>query len=227
MAATLFAVPASHPCAAVEAALRMKGVGYRRVDLPPPLHKPFQRALFGGPTVPGLRFEDGERVLGSRAILRALEARAPEPAIVSDDPRVEEAESWGERELQPLVRRLTWVALRRRPAAMVSYSVDARPPVPAPLVRVLAPGVVRTQAALNHAHRDVEGDRAALPRHLDRIDAWIADGTLGGERPNQADLQIGSSLRLALTLDEHAPAIDARPAGALARRWFPDYPGRA
>ena len=227
MPATLFAVPASHPCAAVEVALRMKRIPFRRVDWPPPMHKLTQRALFGGPTVPGLRFEDGERVLGSRRILRALDARVPEPRIVSDDPRVDEAEAWGDEVLQPLVRRLTWVALRRRPAAMVSYSVNARPPVPGPVVRVLAPGIVRSQAALNKAHRDVEGDRAALPGHLDRIDAWIAGGTLGGEHPNQADLQIGSSLRLALTIGEIAPQIDARPAGGLARRWFPDYPGSA
>jgi glutathione S-transferase len=39
------------------------------------------KALFGGRTVPGIRFEDGERVQGSRAILRALEQRAPEPAL--------------------------------------------------------------------------------------------------------------------------------------------------
>lgn len=227
MPATLFAVAASHPCAAVEVALRMKRIPFRRVDWPPPLHKVVQRALFPGGTVPGVRFDDGERVLGSGNILRALDARVPEPPIVSDDPRVVEAEAWGDDVLQKLVRRLTWVALKARPAAMVSYAVDARPPVPAPVVRALAPGVVRSQAAFNDAHRDVEGDRAALPGHLDRIDAWIADGTLGGERPNQADLQIGSSLRLALTLDEYAPQIDARPAGALARRWFPDYPGRA
>jgi hypothetical protein len=32
VAATLYAVPASHPCACVEHALRLKAILYRRVD---------------------------------------------------------------------------------------------------------------------------------------------------------------------------------------------------
>ena len=71
----------------------------------------------------------------------------------------------------------------------------------------------------------VRADLRALPGHLDRIDGWIADGTLGGAAVNAADLQIGSGLALLQTLEDVAPAIDARPAGALSRRLFPDYPG--
>jgi glutathione S-transferase len=81
VAATLFAVPASHPCAAVEKALQLKRVEYRRIDVPPVAHKPIQLALFGGGTVPGLVL-DGEKVLGSRAIIRALERHAPEPPLL-------------------------------------------------------------------------------------------------------------------------------------------------
>ena len=36
-------------------------------------------------------------------------------------------------------------------------------------------------------------DLAALPRQLERIDGWIGEGLLGGEQPNAADLQIGST----------------------------------
>src|SRR3954447_1752064 len=72
VAATLYAVPASHPCAAVERALELKGIAYRRVDLPPVAHKGIQQALFGGGTVPGLAL-DGRRILGSRPIIRALD----------------------------------------------------------------------------------------------------------------------------------------------------------
>ena len=39
-------------------------------------------------------------------------------------------------------------------------------------------------------------DLAALPGMLQRIDDWIADGVLGGEQLNAADLQIAASLRL-------------------------------
>jgi glutathione S-transferase len=140
---------------------------------------------------------------------------------------VDEAEAWGDEVLQPHVRRLVWVALRGNPAALVSYSAAARPPVPAPVARVLAPGVARMSAALNGAMKAEAADRAALPGHLDRVDGYIEAGVIGGETPNQADLQIGASLRLLLTISEHAPVLDARPAGRLARRWFPDYPGRA
>ena len=60
---------------------------------------------------------------------------------------------------------------------------------------------------------------------LQRIDDWIAEGVLGGEQLNAADLQIGTSLRLLMTLDDLAPALEQRPAGELALRVAPDYPG--
>ena len=121
MAATLYAVPASHPCAAVEKALQLKGIEYRRVDIPPVAHKAVQLALFGGGTVPGLVL-DGEKVLGSRKIMRALDDRVPEPRLLPADEKerksVELAEEWGDEVLQPLVRRVIWVgparARRRR-----------------------------------------------------------------------------------------------------------------
>ena len=60
---------------------------------------------------------------------------------------------------------------------------------------------------------------------LDRIDGWIADGVLGGDKPNAADLQIASSLRLLMVLGDLRPLVESRPAGALALRIFPDFPG--
>jgi glutathione S-transferase len=66
---------------------------------------------------------------------------------------------------------------------------------------------------------------AALPGHVDRVDAWIEDGVLGGEVPNAADLQIASSLRLILTIEDLVRFVDGRPAGELARRVFPTWPG--
>jgi glutathione S-transferase len=62
---------------------------------------------------------------------------------------------------------------------------------------------------------------------LQRIDDWIAEGVLGGEPPNAADLQIAASLRLAMTLDDLWPAIESRPAGQMALRAIPDFPGHA
>ena len=55
--------------------------------------------------MPGIEFDDGERVLGSRPIVRTLEHRAPEPPLLPLDARerrwVEEAEKWGDEVLQP------------------------------------------------------------------------------------------------------------------------------
>ncbi|MDQ3675265.1 MAG: hypothetical protein M3401_00450 [Actinomycetota bacterium] len=71
----------------------------------------------------------------------------------------------------------------------------------------------------------VRADMCALPGHLDRIDAWIAEGVLSAETPNAADLQIGSSLRLLLTIGDVRPLLARRPAEELAMRLFGDFPG--
>jgi len=47
---------------------------------------------------------------------------------------------------------------------------------------------------------------------------------LGGEQPNAADLQIGSSIRLLLTIGDVRPLIEGRPAESLTR-WFEPQPG--
>ena len=72
---------------------------------------------------------------------------------------------------------------------------------------------------------EVRADLLSLPYHLDRVDRWIGDGTLGGEQVTAADLQIAASVRLLLTFDDLAPMFDGRPASAHARRVVPDYPG--
>ena len=219
MPATLYALPASHPCAAIEEALRLKRLEYRRVDMIPVLAKPLQWRRFGRTTVPGVIFDDGERVLGSREIVRALEHRAPEPPLLPADgrerKRVEEAERWGDEVLQPLVRRLTWAALRRCTPAMMSYSARARLPVPQPVARLSSPLVAAAASRLNGAtDPDVRADLMNLDFHLDRADRWIEAGAFGGEQPNAADLQIGAGVALLLTLGDLAPRIDAGRSGA-------------
>ena len=232
MATTLYAIPASHPCATVELALRLKEVPYERIDLPPLVSRVVLRRRFGRGTVPAIVFEDGAHVVGSRAIVRELEARAPAPRLLppeGDERRapVERAEAWGDEVLQPLVRRLIWAALDRAPAAMPSYGAGARLPVPALAARLASPLVARAARRLNHAGDvDVRADLAHLGSHLWRVEEWMGEGTLGGEGPNAADLQIGASLRLMLTIEDIAARIDTRPAAALATRWFPDFPGR-
>jgi glutathione S-transferase len=230
MAVRLYTVPASHPSAAVERALQLKGADYERIELITALHKPIQRARFGGWSVPSVIFEDGTKVLGSRKIMRALDERYPQPPLfpADDEARahVERAEQWGDEVLQPLARRVTWAALKRAPQAIRSYLEGAKLPVPERMAMLSAPLVLRTAVRINGASdENVRADLTHLDSHLERADDWIADGVLGGEQATAADLQIGSSIRLMQTLGDLAPRLDARPVGELARRWFPDYPG--
>ena len=72
MPAKLYAIHGSHPSRAVARAMRMKGIDYKVVELVPPSQVVVQRLVFGGPTVPGVKFENGEKVQGSVPILRRL-----------------------------------------------------------------------------------------------------------------------------------------------------------
>ena len=230
MEGRLYVVHGSHPCDTVKRALELKGIPYKVVELPPPMHAPIQRLLFGARTVPGLRL-NGEKLSGSRRILHRLEELRPDPPLYPADPerraQVEEAERWGDEVIQPMARRFVWGAMRRRPDAMVSYSEHSRLPMPAPLIRLSAPLIIRGEWALNDvSEAAVRSDREALPGHLDRVDAWIEEGVLGGEPPNAADLQIAPTLRLMMTLEDLRPLIEERPAGQLALRLFPQTDGR-
>ena len=57
----LYVVHGSHPCAAVEKAMSIKGPSYDVTEWPPTLHAPMQLALFGARTVPALKL-DGEKI---------------------------------------------------------------------------------------------------------------------------------------------------------------------
>jgi glutathione S-transferase len=228
--ARLYVVHGSHPCATVQRALELKGVPFKVVELMPALHAALQRARFGQRTVPGITFESGEKVVGSRAILRRLEELAPEPPLLPDDrdlrARVQEAERWGDEVLQPMARRLTWLGLHRRPEAIVSFGEHSRLPVPDFMARMSAPMIVRVEWRLNDVSEGaVRDDLAALPGHLDRVDGWIAEGVLGGEQVNAADLQLAPTIRLMMVVGDARVLIEGRPAAELALRLFPQWDG--
>lgn len=230
MALKLYVVHGSHPCATVQRALELKGIDHDIVELPPPMHAALQRVRFGARTVPAVRFDDGEKLVGSRAILERIEQLAPEPPLLPADPQertaVLRAEEWGDQVFQPIARRLLWPALRRRPAAMPGYAEGSRIPLPALAVRAMAPVATRIEMRLNGADEGaVRADLLSLPGHLDRIDGWIAEGVIGGAAPNRADLQIAPTLRLLMTIGDVRPLIDGRPAADLALRLFPHVAG--
>ena len=104
----LHAVPPSHPCMTVAAALELKGLDYERIDFPHTERLERMEEIYGegNSTVPGLLIDD-EPVHGSRAILARLEAIEPTPTLYPSE-AVREAERWGDEELQDLGRRLPW-----------------------------------------------------------------------------------------------------------------------
>jgi len=230
VSARLYVIPASHPAIAAQLMLERKGIDYKRTDLMPVISKLALRAVgFPGTTVPALKIE-GARVQGSRQIARELERLVPEPSLFPADPErrvaVEEAERFGDEELQHPIRQLLWWSMKHDRSPLRSYSEGARLGLPIGLAVKTAAPIVALSARFNEASdENARAGLAALPGMLDRIDAWIAAGVLGGEEPNVADFQIAPSLGLAMTMDDLRPAIENRPAGALARRLVPDYPG--
>lgn len=242
MEVKLYTFPGSHPCECAEAALRLKRMDYRRVNLIPAFHKLVVRSHFGGTTVPALALGD-ERIVGSRAIVHRLDELVAEPRLLPEDPdlraRVEEAEAWGDEVLQPLVRRIAWAGLSRDPSAMLSYSAGVKMPLPQPFLK-LGTGPVAAFATRSNEAGDENAltDLRALPGHLDRIEAWMDEGVLGGESPNAADLQIGAAIRLLGTIGDlerllagracvrlgdngFEPPVGGIPAGTLPSGWVP------
>jgi glutathione S-transferase len=222
----LYALPGSHPCAAVEAALKLKSIAFERVDMLPLSQLLVGPIRYGGNTVPGMRIGK-ERLVGSRTIMRRLDELAVEPPLLPPpgDPlyaRVLETERWGDEVFQRMPRHILSAGLVRRPAAMESYVGDAKLPLPVPLMRPAMPLTARLIALRGGSNDETaRADLAALPRQLERVDDWIAEGVLGGEQPNAADLQIGSTIRLLMTLRDVRPSIESHPAAQLTRYFRP------
>ena len=229
----LYVIPGSHPSRAAELMLRHKGIDFKRRDLITSLHKPILRARgFPRATVPALRGDDGRRVQGSTEISRYLDEVKPEPRLFPADPeqrrRVEDAERWGNDELQPVPRRISWWALLRDRSTVKDFLEGYRLGVPTGLAAKTAAPLIWMSSRYNHSTDDnVRADLANLPALLDEVDRLIDAGTIGGDEPNAADFQIATSLRLMLNFDQLAPLIEAHPrAAALARRILPEIPGR-
>ena len=229
MTAKLYSLLLSHPARASRLMLELKGVDHEAVDLVPGMHPVQLRAAgFRRGTVPALKL-DGERVQGSVPISRFLERLEPEPPLfpAQTEPRraVEEAEAWGERELQPVPRRIfRWGTVRSRELRRWLAELSG---IPAPgVAATLNAPIARRFAHLSEASdHGVRGDLSVLPAMLDRVDGWIAEGTIGGAQLNAADCQIASTVRVLLAYEDLRPMLEDRPSAALATRLFPSYPG--
>lgn len=226
----LYIIPGSNPSVAAELMLKRKGIDYQRRDLIPAVHIAIVRALgFPGRTVPALT-SDGHKVQGSRAIAHFLDELKPEPSLFPAEPArraaVEEAERWGDEELQSVPRRLAWFALRRDRSMLKEFLEDYRLGVPTSVAAATMAPIAWVEQRINKASAAaVRADLERLPALLDRVDELLARGVIGGEEPNAADYQIAPSLCLLLAFDQLRPLIEARPAGAFATGVAPVLPG--
>jgi len=219
----LHVLPPSHPCMTATAALRLKGLEYERVEFVPGTHVEQMQAIYGegNHTVPGM-LVDGEPVHGSRAILDRLEQLVPEPVLYPSE-EVREAERWGDEELQDLGRRMPWGGLYFRPEAMGTFAGSE--PLDGPGTD-FAIGFVRgTWKYHKITAARLQEDLAGLPAKLAYVEQLAADGVIGGEQPNAADLQIGATLRILLNVGDLRPLLAGTEGERIARDLFAEYPG--
>ena len=236
--AVLYAIPGLASLRrGVEAALRLEG--RRRTGASTcsrSLSRPCPAPRFGRADGAGRRVPRRRRVSGSRrdhARARRARARAAADAARGRPraaPAVERAETWGDEVLQPLARRLIWAALRRAPGAMLSYAAGARPAAcRAPLARLGAPLVARAEQ--RRPPRATTPTCAPTSIHLDAPPAARRGLDRGGHarrRRRRTPPTCRSPPRSGCCSPSRTsrPRSTAARAGALARRWFPDFPGR-
>jgi glutathione S-transferase len=228
----LYVIPASHPSTTVRLMLEHKGIPFQQTDLMPVISKVVLKAMrFPGVTVPAIKI-DGRRFQGSRQISRELDRLQPQPPLFPSDPElrtaVEDAERFGDEDLQGPIRRIAWNVIKRDRSVLASYSEGARLGVPIGLAVKTGGPLVAASSQINKANdENVRHDLAALPGMLKRIDDWCEAGVLDDDELNAADFQIAPSIRLAMTYEDLRPHIADRPAGRLAMRVVPEFPGHA
>jgi glutathione S-transferase len=231
MAIKLYVIPASHPCLAAELMLQHKGVPFKRRDLIMAAHKPILRSVgFPRTTVPALK-SDGRKVQGSMEIARFLDELKPDPPLFPSDPErrraIEEAERWGDSDLQSVARRIALTGVGRDRSHLKDFLEGYKLGVPASVAAATAALPIWAEQKIHKAGPDsVRADIARVPEVMDHVDKLIADGVIGGAEPNAADFQIAPSVRLLMALDQLRPLIDGRPAAEFATTVVPNFRGR-
>jgi glutathione S-transferase len=232
MAAVLYWMSISHPSQVARKMLDLKGIEYELVDVAPLNQRIHVRlAGFRGGTVPALKL-DGERIQGSRQIARVLDERWPEPPLFPADPalraRVEEAERWGEEQLQPIPRRLFRYGVAHNPQLrrwVVRAQGVPAPELTAEAIRPVLAWYARTVEADGRRATEagVRADLAALPSLLDHVDGLLGDGTLTLNPPNAATLQVMVSVNLLGRFADLAELVASHACAHPARELFPEY----
>jgi glutathione S-transferase len=229
--------------------LEHKRVPYRRVDVVTLLHPVVvrlhgfdaggQTRSAGGRRTLGLRIgdrlgtvpalaADGHRISTNHGIARFLDDHYPEPPLFPADPEqraaVEGAERWANETLQMAARRILGATAGHDRATFSRSAGDGRLGYllykRALMRRLIIPRILRGVFAVSpRAEREL---LAELPLMLDRIDAWIADGVLGGAELNAADFMVAPSLALILYRPDVLPLFEGRPSLELVDRLLPE-----
>ena len=228
MEARLYTIKLSHPGHTARLMLEHQGIDHSVTTFPAGLHPALMRlAGFRGNTVPVLKI-DGRRIETSLAIARELHRLKPDPGLYPADSaaraQVDEAERWGEAELQPVPRRMFRWALTQQRAAREWTARFEGMPVPALQARTNAPLVRRFANAVGATDERVRQDLAELPAKLDHADELVANGTLSLEQPNAATFQIGTSVRALTLFPQLEPLLAGRPCADIARSVLPEFP---
>jgi glutathione S-transferase len=216
----------SHPSNSARLMLEHKGLPHRTVLVPVGLQPIVLPTLgYRSITVPALKI-DGRRVQGSRRISRELERLKPDPPLFPADPErrraVEEAERWGEEELQPTPRNaFRWAAIEHPDVLEMFVALQG---VPFPNVVAPIEGVVIRPwlRRVGGSSARVRADLAKLPERLDHADRLIDEGVIGGPERNAADFQIATSISSLMAIADLRPYVEERPVARLGAELWPD-----
>jgi glutathione S-transferase len=225
MAITLWHIELSHYNEKARWALDFKGIPHaRRVPLPGFGHRVRAAALTRGAhaRLPVLDL-DGRRIGDSTAIIAALEAYRPDPALYPEDPG-ERAFALGleddfDERLGPAVRRFVWFHTLPDPDATAAALFTAPSPGRERLLRLTHP-VARRAVSADYGidAQSAEQARATILATADEVEARLAGGEhLVDERFGVADLAGAALFTPLLAPPErpYAPATVPEPVLAL------------
>ena len=222
----LHAIPYSHPCLAVSAALDRYGLEYETVAMVSGQHADEIERIYGEGkrTVPGILVDD-EPVHGTIPVFEKIDELVDEadlyPAAVAE--QVREVELGLSEDLQTAGRMLIFGALHFRPEAMGTFAgVGALDPSGTDFAIRMVRGAWRYTGIT--AER-IAAELEQLPGLIEAADELVESGVIGGDEPTAADFQIGSSLQMLHQIGDVRPLIDGHPCATLAQRWF--EPGTA
>lgn len=210
----------------VEAALRHKGIEYEKVNLTMGKHGTEVEEIYGEglKTVPGMVVGD-ESIHGSVPILRHLEKLEPSnplyPEGIADE--VAAAEEWADGHLQDLGRRIPWGALHFRPEAMGTFGGgEALDPAGTDFAMKF---IHSTWKYHNISAVSLAEDLGSFSEQIRQVEKFAEQGLVDRDEPTAADFQIGSTIRVLLTVRDLHPILDGTAAERVAMKHFPEYAG--